>query len=283
MKAIMIVAVLVIAILLYRFVNRKRVMSPEQFVVAVRQRILSDHQNVTIKSADGFDWTLEIEGQPIQIYLNNTYARYCQYPAHFDAIVDNLIHAMSARQDITGLTWEDAKSHLIPCLKSAQYLLDTRRLPGGIAMVDNLVILDYRHGLKILIAIDSEMAMSFANLEQLKRWGVSKDDLLRVSIENLSKLTAPHWVEATQRAQEKGFFAFATHDGYDASRILLPDFYERASRALGCKKLLVGIPNRDFISAIPEDAPWKDRFCKQVRSDAESYDHAISPDVITMP
>lgn len=282
MQAIVIIAVLVVAVVVYKIVSRKRVMSPEQFIEAVRQRILTNHANVSIKSADGFDWTLEIDGQQTQVFLNNTYARYTQYPAHFNMIVDHIINSFSTHEDTSELSWEDAKRRLFPCLKPWQYLEDSRQLPGGADAVDKLVVFDYDYNLKIIIAVDSETTMSFVNLDQLKSWGISKDELLRLSIENLSKLTAPHWAGATELAQNNGIFAFATHDGYDASRILLPDFYERASRALGSENLLVGIPNRDFIAAIPANAPWKDNFQKQVRSDAESYDHAILPDVITL-
>lgn len=284
MQAILIIiAILVILVVIYKIYIRKRVMTPGQFIEAARQRIISDHPNVSIISIFGFNWTLEIEGKQNNIYFDNTYALYCRFPDQFNDIIDHFIRAMSNPEDVEILSWDDAKHRLLPSLKSQYYIEDLRYMPGGATVADNLVVCDYNYGLKILIAIDSEMSISFATTKQLENWGVSKDELLRISIDNLSKLTAQLWVEATLRAQKSGVFAFATYDGYDASRILLPDFYERASRALGSNELLVGIPNRDFICAIPKNAPWKDKFCKQIQSDAQSCDHPITPDPITLP
>ncbi len=283
MQTIIIIAVLAILAVVYILATRKRVMSPEQFAEAVKQRIASNHPNITIKSTDGFNWVLEIENEERQWFLDNTYARYRQEPDDFDPLVDYMLDSISEMEDPVDISWEEAKPRLLPSLKSDQYFIDNLKLPGGAEMIEKLVSFDYVKDLKITIAIDSEMSMSFVNKQQLESWGVSKEDLLNTAIENLSKLTAQHWAEATRMAQENGLFAFMTHDGYDASRILLPDFHERASRALGCERILVGIPNRDFIAAIPENAPGKEKFCKQVRQDSEHYDHAVTSEIIALP
>lgn len=279
---IVVIGILVVAALIYKLLTRQRIMSPEQFAKAVLKRINEAHPGVSVKETDGFSWIIETEDEPKQVFLDNTYARYCQLPDHFNEIVDNMINAFSSMQDTTDINWEDAKPNLFPSLKTLQYIECTRQLPGGAAAIDNLVMCDWKYNLKILIALDCGMTMSFVNLDQMNKWGVSKDELLQISVDNLSKLTAQHWVEATRLAQENGLFAFAVNDGYDASRILLPDFYERASRTLGSDRLLVGIPNRDMLVAISADAPHKDNISRQVRTDAENYDHPLLSDMISL-
>jgi uncharacterized protein YtpQ (UPF0354 family) len=282
MYAFVIIIALVLLAVAYHFFTRKRAMSQDEFIEAVRLRILSNHPNVTIKSADKFDWILLINDKEQQWFLDNTYARYCQQPVLFNELVDYMIDSISNMDD-SDISWEQAKSRILPSLKSEKFLIDNYKLPGGAEIMESLVSFDYINDLNITIAIDSEMSMSFVNKKHLETWGVSEQFLLDTSIANLSKLTAQYWAESTRLAQESGLFAFATQDGYDASRILLPDFYERASRALGCEKILVGIPNRDFIAAIPENSPGKDKFYKQIQNDARVYDHAITSEIITIP
>jgi uncharacterized protein YtpQ (UPF0354 family) len=284
MQTILIIAAVVVVILVYLLLARKRLMSPERFAEAVRRRLVSHHPGVSVKSAEGFDWVVDVSGDETSVFLHNIYAAYRQFPMHFEEMVDRFIKGViTSREDTSELAWEDAKPRLLPCLKPQLYLDQARQLSVGDSTIDKLIVFDYKRDLRTLIAIDSELTMSFANSDNLEKWGVTKDELLQVAIDNLSKLTAPHWAEATERAREHGVFAFALHDGYDASRILLPDFYERASRALGADRLLVGVPNRDFVCAIAENAPWRDKFTEQNRRDAENYDHPISPDPVSLP
>lgn len=279
MKVAIIIAAIAVVILVYKYTTARKVMSPEQFCVAVKDRITKVYPNITIESIDGFDWKLIVDGEPRQIYLDNTYARYRHYPDQFDDLIDRFLQMLGTTNAVEITTWLDAKPRLFPCLKSAEYLENYRKMTSG----NDLVVMDYREGFKIIFAIDSDDSMAFVSISQLNDWGTSMEELLQISIDNLAKLTAPYWVEATQQAMEHGLFVFSIQDGYDASRILLPDFYERVSRALDYDKLLVGIPTRDFLSAIPQNAPWKNKFHKQIQSDYESFDHPVSPELIPMP
>ena len=277
------VVVLIVLLAVCGSLRSRRLMAPEQFADAVRRRIEENHPDIAIKEAQGFSWRLSVKGRDVPMFLDNTYLRYRQSPEAFDSLVDVLVKALSEGAD-TESSWEVAKPKLLPSLKSQDYLNQTRSLEGGDKLVDNLVVLSHNDELRILIAVDSEFSMFFATKDQLANWGVSPEEALNQALENLAKLTAPHWVEATERAKRHGVFAFNVQDSYDASRLLLPDFYERASRALGCTRIAVGVPNRDMVAAFPADNPANlDALRAHIRGDYEKYDHPVSPNVILLP
>lgn len=286
LAALVVVAVLaavVTAAIVSRRASSKRLMTPEQFAEAVKLRIRTHHPDVTIKRADGFELVLTFKGKDSPIYLNNSYATYRHDPIHFDENVDRLVRVLLETRE-PDLTWTQARPRLFPALKPQQYLDQTRLLKGGSEAVDDLVVLGYRGDLRILLAIDFDASMTFATKSKLRKWGVTPDEALKCAVENLSKLTAPHWAEATEQARQKGFFAFDVRDGYDSSRLLLPDFCERASRALGCTRMAVGIPIRDLIIAVPaENANQVDRVRNVVMDTYSTGDHPITPDLIFLP
>lgn len=132
--------------------------------------------------------------------------------------------------------------------------------------------------------IDSERTMRGVSQRDLKRWGVSKDQLFDQSVTNLSKLTAPYWAEATRDASQTKLFSLDAQDGYDASRILLPDYYERASRALGCERIAIAVPTRDCLIAFDAgDTALLAKFSRVIARDYEQCPYPISPKLLLLP
>jgi uncharacterized protein YtpQ (UPF0354 family) len=266
----------------YRRLVGERLMTKQQFADAVKHRISEAYPQLAVKEANGLEFVIVKDGKESSFYLDNTYQVYRLNPKHCPQIIDDFLNVMTAKPDIP-VTWEEARPRLMPSLKSRQFLEETRQLRNGAEYLENLVVLDYSKELCVLIAIDSERSIAFATKEQLSKWGVSAQEAFKCSVENLGKLTAPLWSDATEVAHKHGFFAFNTMDGYDASRLLLPDFYQRASQALGCDRIAVGVPNRDYIAAFPAGSPGLPRHAEKIKNDFAAYDHAISPNLIYLP
>ena len=70
-------------------------------------------------------------------------------------------------------------------------------------------------------------------------------------------------------------------DGYAATRVLLPELLERwAERIPG--RMLLGIPNRDFLIAFSDRNPDQvAAIAHQVRRDATKRDHPLSGSLLT--
>ncbi len=264
------------------FLGRRARITPEKFVEAVNARLVEAHPDLKVIETNGFEMKIEKDGEAHTVFWDNAYMVYVRNPGYCNEIIDDFLKALTGKPELPA-TWDEARSRLLPSLKSRAYLEEVGKMANGAEFVEKLVVLDYKGDLCVFIAIDSELTVAFATKDQLADWGVSAEHALEVAIENLGKLTGPLWPDAVETASKSGYFAFNTLDGYDASRLLLPDFYERASRALGCTRIAVGTPNRDFIIAYPADNPALDKVAGKVRADYQSYDHAISPDMIHLP
>ncbi len=72
-----------------------------------------------------------------------------------------------------------------------------------------------------------------------------------------------------------------THDGYDAARILIPEIRRGLLQAILGRPdgtILVGIPNRDFLIAWPEEADEAVQagIREQLQLDAQEQHHALT-------
>src|SRR5690606_35857472 len=68
----------------------------------------------------------------------------------------------------------------------------------------------------------------------------------------------------------------ASGDSYDASRLMLPELYNKLSEVLG-PNLLVGVPNRDFMIVLTEDDhELVENVSNQVKIDGETRPYSIS-------
>jgi hypothetical protein len=74
------------------------------------------------------------------------------------------------------------------------------------------------------VAFDLPESLVYLNDEHFSNWGVSFDESLDVALDNLRTIGRDGLVEATP-----GFWVSPWHDGFDASRILLPDVIERCN------------------------------------------------------
>jgi len=68
---------------------------------------------------------------------------------------------------------------------------------------------------------------------------------------------------------------FQTLDGYDASRVLLPDLHERLREHLG-SPFSAGIPNRDILLCFRNEEATVSRLRPQIERDYEQMPHQIT-------
>lgn len=132
--------------------------------------------------------------------------------------------------------------------------------------------------LELLAAVDTDRTLRFLSSEDLARWeGVSEEDVFFYGRENLSARSQDMQLQALADADgNPRAVIVASGDSYDASRLMLPELYNKLSEVLG-PKLLVGVPNRDFMIVLTEDdAELVENVSNQVKIDAETRPYAIS-------
>jgi len=85
--------------------------------------------------------------------------------------------------------------------------------------------------------------------QDLESSGVNADELHTYALRNLERSCNRLVIDTvnTMKEGDDRVLLFHTHDGLDASRLLLPSFYQRFTGRFGDEDLLVGIPTRDTL------------------------------------
>lgn len=239
-----------IAYLLLVYVRRRYVrrMTRAEFAAEVRSFIEQHCPDVRILSDDDFVLKCEIYGAEVGTYLDSSYLQYLEHPRSLGRIIHEFVSTLMQMRLEKHIDWDEAKRRLYPLLRPEENLrvsaADEQENTG------NIVLYDFKESLQIQVVVEFGGSRRAITQDDLQTWAISSDDALRWAINNLASKTGPLWESAADEGRRTGVFMFATNDGYDATRIVLPDFYERASRALNCDTIAVAIPIRDLLLAV---------------------------------
>ncbi|HUV04169.1 MAG TPA: DUF1444 family protein [Armatimonadota bacterium] len=276
------VAALVVLYVLSRMLSKP--MSPEQFKAAVRSRIERKHPDVKIESELDFGFGCDASGHHVDIFLDNCYAMYLRNPGRFNALADDHVANMVETRLVEDVGWDEAKRRVFPSLKHKEYFEAIQQADEGAGLLESMVTFDYEGNLKTVIVLDFDRVMRSVGKRDLERWRVSGDEVMRCALSNLASRTAPLWEPVCDASKKSGLFKFTSCDGYDASRMLLPDFCERVSQALGADKIVVAIPIRDALLAVSAGYVKATEQLRQMAQEIYAKgDHSVSPDVFFFP
>ena len=258
-------------------------LKPEQFMEAVRLRIASKYPSVKITSELDYGFECEVDGSNISLFLDSAYADYLGRPRELTSIIDHLVRAMLLERVDEFVPWAEAKHRIYPSLKPEGYFDCIRQMQEGDAVVDNMITFEWQKGLRIVMVLDFERSMRFVRKEELETWQISPEELREQAMKNLAAKTGPLWEPVLDRARKSKMVRFAAMDGYDASRILLPDLPDRSSRALDSEKIAVVIPIRDLLMAFPYTNDGTDQRLKQeTEKQYAQGNHPVSPDIFIL-
>jgi len=166
-----------------------------------------------------------------------------QAPERGDEIVDQYLSHLFENDpgSVSTLPWEIARSMVMPRIHhDAIFERLERELVAHIPFVNDTAV---------LFVIDLPHMTVSITTEQVIKWGIDADTLDRVARENLAAISDEMDVRLVE-SKEGGRAAVLSHrDGYDASRLLLPNLYEALAPELG-GDFLVSAPARDLFVAI---------------------------------
>ena len=257
-----------------------------KFMDSVKSLIAQKYPELELRHELAFGWAVKCEDFEGVMSLDSMYTIYRADPNRLDELVDQRVDGMRELQREMDPDWDNASGRLLPSLKPQDYL-DTvcSKMNGGEDYVSKLVVSDLENSVRVLIALDSKNALSFVTADDLQKWGITEEEAIRTAVGNLSvKTTEDMWAAAEKTAVESGVFMMSTGDCYDASRILLPEFYQHASKAVGAERIAVAIPDRDTVIAVPEGIPHLlDALREIAASQYKQAPYPISVDIFTLP
>lgn len=182
---------------------------------------------------------------------------------HVERWVVELIRASEGSPDQSG-SLDELRSRIMPMITP-----DTgrwNREPIHQPLID---------GLAVAYALDSDRTISYLTPERLDDWHITVDDLHEIALYNLSQRSQALAAQAAQDADERVYLIlFQSMDGYDASRLLLPNLHEKICEHLGTP-FAAAIPNRDILLCFRNDADTVDKLLPQIQEDYERMPHHI--------
>ena len=133
-------------------------------------------------------------------------------------------------------------------------------------------------GIAVVYALHAGGFDIIVNADHVLSWGVTVEQLQDAALRNLAEWSAgAAWTDEV--SGERRLISSDTGEGWDASRILLPEVIDRLSRELGSVgRVLVGIPERHLLvagSLRPSDRDFASLFAEFVVEQSGGADEPI--------
>jgi uncharacterized protein YtpQ (UPF0354 family) len=252
-------------------------MTAEQFGAYMEAR-LTLYDEVELLDREGMELRLRVNGADVAADLGNFYVAYKRDPTQIDVVVETFARTLLGIQPDRAINdYAELAGRIYPILKPIEMLAEVRER--------KLPMLAYREflaDLMIAYVIDEERSFAYINEDHLERWKVGIVDLHQQAIKNLRRRTDERVTYTAVGAGEQRLFIFSSGDGYDATRLLLSDVLADWEREVP-GRLVIGIPNRDFLIAFSDaNSEVLRGVAAQVQSDASQREYGLTEQLFTL-
>ena len=183
---------------------------------------------------------------------------------HIERWVVELVRAAEGTPDRTG-SFEELRDRILPMI-----------VADGQRDKRTMVTEPLLEGLSVAYAIDSDRTIAYIPESQFQDWSIDRETLHEAAIENLVKRSESMSAHAAQDEEGKiNLILFQTMDGYDASRVLLPNLHEKLREHLG-SPFVAAIPNRDILLCFRNDPETVERLREQIEADHKRMPHGVT-------
>lgn len=276
----------------------KKVLDLETFVTHLGT--VTRKAGYMVEKQEGAALWVNIHGNSLRCNLERVYQAYRGAP---DRLPDIVKAHLSALKQVPPtpmpITEEEAGQALLPLLQSSSWLkryeqnpamekdggqpkalLSTTPLPNLATppAMPALLRRPFVSGIVIVYVFDFPSHRAYVNANMMdgiiKNSNSSLDDIHEYALKNLQLRAEKHRIDV-HGSYARMLITCETQDGYAAASILLPDLMnDWAKRLPG--RMLIGIPNRDFIIAFSDQHPsGVDVIAEQVRRDASQRQHPL--------
>jgi uncharacterized protein YtpQ (UPF0354 family) len=216
-------------------------LDPDGFAAEMEARLRAQ-DGIEVREREGLTLKLRVGQSELSLSVHNFYNAYARHPSELGAVADTLIRSLrnyDAARTIS--SFEQLRERVYPMLKPIGLLANLRER--------NLPLIVYRPFLADLIisyVIEEPSSLAYINEQHLERWGLAEHELHEQAMANLRRRTAERGEHTTTGEGAQRLIIFKAQDGFDATRLLLPDLIE-AWRSQIPGSMVIGIPNRDFL------------------------------------
>lgn len=224
-------------------------MDPERFGQYIERRLSLNDDEIQLIDRDDLQLRLLVREREVSVDLASYYQSYLLKPSQIDAVAQTLVRVLLRELPTeTESDYASLADRICLMLKPVDLLAEVRE-----RSLPMLVYREFLADLIIVYTIDEDHSVAFINEDHLERWEITEQELHERAQANLRERTnAIRYTTVGERDQR--LYIFNSGDGFDASRLLLTDMLTQWARTLP-GRLVVGIPNRDFLIAFSDANP----------------------------
>jgi uncharacterized protein YtpQ (UPF0354 family) len=254
-----------------------RELTQRQFSELVRERVEEEYPNAVISNFDehGFDYSRG-DGERGRLVVTEEYAFYTRNPETLDDVVDRLVSLLETQRHLKAFqeTGRIGRA-ILPVVKPPSFLPEARARANG----QPLLYGEHATGLLVFYVVDQPTSISYMTASSLDGLDMTFQQLSALALENLDRRTGED--RFLVASTDDGPIATAnTNDGYDAARLLSPSLLVTLSRLLDTASVVVAIPRRDLMLAVPAGEPELiARIQNQARTEFDAGPYSITSDL----
>lgn len=252
-------------------------LDPEGFAALVEARLRAEG-GIEVQGREGLTLQVHIGQSDLAVSIHNFYNAYAQYPGQLETVLETLLRSLSnydAARTIT--SFDSLRERVYPMLKPITLLVTVRER--------SLPMLVYRPFLADLIityVIEEPSSLAYISEQHLERWGLAEHELHEQAMANLRRRTAERAEHTITGEGPQRLVIFKAQDGFDATRLLLPDLFE-AWRDQIPGNLVIGIPNRDFLIIFSDaEQTILTAVAHQIQREAAERAHGLTDQLFTI-
>lgn len=251
--------------------DRRLVRSSFEEVVAAELR----SAGYEAEPGSGFTVTAHDGPNRVDVALEAAFARYRAAPQREDEIVANVVADAQARLEdgLSKTSLEDVRADLMPLLKGRFELRTYGFEPAQTPFPGRLAI---------LYVVDAEDAFTLVRPEDVERWGTTVAELQELALDNLLAQTNEDEPLLCEPSGGQKLCGWASSDGYDAARMLVPELRGQIVEELG-GPAAYAVPMENVFIALAldvlENGNTEELFRVKLQRDFQTSDDPLSPDI----
>ncbi|HMQ33219.1 MAG TPA: DUF1444 family protein [Chloroflexaceae bacterium] len=252
-------------------------LEPDEFAAAMEARLRAE-DGVEVRGREGLSLRLRIGQTDLAINLRNFYDAYARHPDQLEAVADTLVESLRNYDAARAVSsFDELRERVYPMLKPISLLLTVRER--------SLPMIVYRPFLADLIisyVIEEPSSVAYISEQHLERWGLAEHELHEQAMANLRRRTLERGEHTVTGEGAQRLVVFNAQDGFDATRLLLPDLIEPwAAQLPGAP--VIGIPNRDFLIIFSDsDRAILSAVAHQIQREAAERAYGLTDQLFTV-
>jgi len=161
----------------------------------------------------------------LQIVLDEAYRRYQAAPEKKQEIVNGLVQqaVKQMKEGNSKRSFSEVRNQLMPLLKRKQVVDNVAKSPAVTPFVD----------LDVVYGVQRDHSFALVTKNDLDRWGKSVGEIGSLSRSNLERETNAKQKLLCEKSGSQKLCGWASGDGYDATRMLVPGLRRQIVKQLG--------------------------------------------------